>query len=248
MLKPDDSHSLALLYHVNSEPWSNPAAFEEGIPDGAAKDLAGDAPPVPLERPTAAGALDRLLGSRSSCRVWACQPVTRAELAHVLVSMYGATRTIALDAGLEIEGRSAPSAGALYPLELYVLAQSVEGLAERLYHYNRLDHALVPLAAEITAAALSELFLVPQQLEGAGAVVFLAGVFERTLRKYGPRGYRYVLLEAGHVAQNACLGATELGLGSLCVGGFNDGRVNRFLGLDVRSEGVVYCIVIGRAG
>jgi SagB-type dehydrogenase family enzyme len=70
-------------------------------------------------------------------------------------------------------------------------------------------------------------------------------VFKRTLTKYGPRGYRYVLLEAGHVALNLCLLAGEHQLGSLCVGGFLDAKLNRFLGLDGINEAIVYCVGAG---
>jgi SagB-type dehydrogenase family enzyme len=76
--------------------------------------------------------------------------------------------------------------------------------------------------------------------------VILAAVFQRTLKKYGPRGYRYVLFEAGHAAQNVCLLATELDLGSICTGGFYDGRLNRYLGLDGTSEAVLYLVGLGR--
>jgi SagB-type dehydrogenase family enzyme len=76
--------------------------------------------------------------------------------------------------------------------------------------------------------------------------LFLTAVFERTMSRYGPRGYRYVLLEAGHVAQNLCLVATELELGTLCLGGFRDAAINELLGLDPRGEGAVYAVAIGQ--
>ena len=70
-------------------------------------------------------------------------------------------------------------------------------------------------------------------------------MFGRSQKKYGTRGYRYVLLEAGHSAQNVCLRAAELGLGSLCMGGFEDARLNRMLGLEPAREGVVYAVAVG---
>ena len=73
----------------------------------------------------------------------------------------------------------------------------------------------------------------------------MTAVLDRTLHKYGARGYRYILLEAGHAAQNLCLLASERGLASLCVGGFADAAVNRFLGLDPRTEATVYCVGVG---
>jgi SagB-type dehydrogenase family enzyme len=84
-----------------------------------------------------------------------------------------------------------------------------------------------------------------EAIEHANVVFFLAAVFQRTQKKYGPRGYRYVLLEAGHVAQNICLLAVEQGLGSLCMGGYADGRLNRALGLSQLEEGIVYSVAVG---
>ena len=75
----------------------------------------------------------------------------------------------------------------------------------------------------------------------------MTAVFDPTLRKYGARGYRFVLFEAGHAAQNLCLLATEQGLASLCVGGFMDGALNSFVGLDGRARAVVYCVGLGHA-
>jgi len=87
----------------------------------------------------------------------------------------------------------------------------------------------------------------PEFVEHANLLLVIAAVFERTLIKYGPRGYRYVLLEAGHAAQNVCLGAVESGLAAVCLGGFDDGAMNRAVGLDGRQEAAVYCLAVGLA-
>jgi SagB-type dehydrogenase family enzyme len=79
----------------------------------------------------------------------------------------------------------------------------------------------------------------------ANVVAIFSAVFERTLKKYGPRGYRYILFEAGHAAQNLCLVAAELGLGSLPLGGFLDSRLNAFLGLDGLAEAALYGVAVG---
>jgi SagB-type dehydrogenase family enzyme len=84
-----------------------------------------------------------------------------------------------------------------------------------------------------------------QFVEHANVLLFLGAVFARTQKKYGPRGYRYVLLEAGHAAQNVCLAAAEGGLGSLCIGGYLDGKLNAMLGLEDGKAGVVYVVGIG---
>ena len=82
-------------------------------------------------------------------------------------------------------------------------------------------------------------------MKDANVVIAMAAVFLRTQVKYGPRGYRYILLEAGHVAQNLCLRSMELGLESLCMGGFLDSALNELMGLKPKQEGVVYTVAAG---
>jgi len=139
--------------------------------------------------------------------------------------------------------RSVPSAGGLFPLELYAFLRRVEGLSDGLYHYDVRGHALEFLRAA-TIADL-EPFLYPFPfIRDANLVFAVAALFERNQKKYGPRGYRYTLLEAG-VVQNICLSAVELGLGTLCMGGFEDSRLNRALELEPAREGVVYAVAVG---
>ena len=95
---------------------------------------------------------------------------------------------------------------------------------------------------------LGDLLLGQYFLDTANVALIFTAVFERTLKKYGPRGYRYVLFEAGHAAQNASLLAGESGVASVCVGGFRDGRLNEYLGLDGRSEAALYVVGLGYAG
>ena len=122
--------------------------------------------------------------------------------------------------------------------------EDVDGVADGVYHYDVLDTASSRSASEGMTTSWGPALAQPF-LENANVLVFISAVFDRTLAKYGPRGYRYVLLEAGHLAQNLCLLAAERSLGSLCVGGFMDTRTNAFLGLDPRVEGVVYCVGVG---
>jgi SagB-type dehydrogenase family enzyme len=108
-------------------------------------------------------------------------------------------------------------------------------------------YRLEPVAIDGDPRRLASHFLGQDFLENVNIIVLITGVFERSLRKYGPRGYRYMLLEAGHVAQNLCLGAADVGLGALCLGGFRDASLNRFLGLDGQREAVLYCVSVGTA-
>ena len=126
--------------------------------------------------------------------------------------------------------RTAPSAGALYPLEVYLVAGRVATLPAGIYRYDPRRHQLVPTVSgdrrrELTLAALHQSWIAD-----APAVVVIAAVFRRTSTKYGGRGERYVHIEAGHAAENVCLQAVALGLGTTIVGAFSDAEVKRLLG------------------
>jgi SagB-type dehydrogenase family enzyme len=246
MLDATDTRSLALLYHLNSEPWVNTEAGADDAYHVEIKEMAPSGDRLRLPAPPGS-ALGELIARRSSCRAWAASTLALADLAAILAGGYGLGGTITFPSGLEMRTRSVPSAGGLYPLELYVSLQSVADVPDGLYHYNVLDHALEWLRAPLDPQALAEAVIPAPFLVNANALVFISGVFDRTLGKYGARGYRYILLEAGHAAQNLCLVAAERGLASLCVGGFMDAQLNRLLELDPRLEATVYCVGLGHA-
>ena len=140
--------------------------------------------------------------------------------------------------------RSVPSGGALYPLELYVLALAVTDTESSVYHYDPFGHRLEsigPLDADVAGAALVD----PGLAERAAAVLVLTGMFWRSRFKYGLRGYRFALLEAGHVAQNVVLAAAVLGLAVLPLGGFYDRRLDALVGADGLAEASLYALVLG---
>src|SRR5262249_37877029 len=144
-----------------------------------------------------------------------------AAVSALAAAAYGIVELARLDDGGNFFRRSVPSAGGLFPLELFVFLQRVEGLSDGLYHYEVRGHSLELLGAH--GPADLEPFLYPYPfIRDANLVFAIAAVFERNQKKYGPRGYRYTLLGAGHVAQNVCLSAAELGLATLCMGGFED--------------------------
>jgi SagB-type dehydrogenase family enzyme len=139
-----------------------------------------------------------------------------------------------------------PSAGALYPLELYLISLAVNDLDRGVYHYHpyrhRLEH-LAPLSwPELRAAAVDA-----SVLESAAAVLVVTAVFWRSRFKYGSRGYRFALLEAGHLAQNAILAATDLDLPALPLGGFYDRRLDEIVSADGLDEAVVHALILGGA-
>ena len=141
-----------------------------------------------------------------------------------------------------------PSAGALYPLDIYVLACTVKSLESGLYHYNVRDHALEELKQGDFLQSIIPLIQNSNNfwLKQAGLILFVTATFRRNQMKYGERGYRGVLLDAGHLAQNIQLAATGLGLGACVLMGCMDDPVNDFLGVDGVEESVLYAISIGR--
>lgn len=237
MFRADDSQSLSQLYHLNSEPWVN-AAASDAVYELEYKETGGAELPLPLvtESP-----LMKLIRARHSCRDFAPRAMRIEDLATLLGGAYGITRRG------EIYDRAAPSAGGLYPLEVYVVTRAIDSLPDGIYHYNVRGHVLEFVRSACGPGDLGQILLGQQFLEQANALVLLSAVFARTQKKYGPRGYRYALLEAGHVAQNLCLLAAEQGLGGLCVGGFFDRRLNRLLQLDGVEQAVVYAVAIGHS-
>ena len=191
-------------------------------------------PLEPLEPPPAS--LWSALATRRSGRAHEPHALDRDVLAALVAAAYGPTA----------EGRrTAPSGGALYPLELYVVSRRIRDVPEGVFHVDLERPALELVDDGVVGPRLAEATPLPELLADAAAVVFLTAVFWRTRFKYGLRGYRFALLEAGHAAQNLLLAATALGVPALPLGGFFDARVERLLGVDGVDESVVYGVVLG---
>ncbi len=181
--------------------------------------------------------LEQSLLQRRSIRNYTGQPLTLQEVSQLLWAAQGIT-----DPG---GFRTAPSAGALYPLEVYVLVGEVQNLPPGVYRYEPDGHQLVKTMdgdrrAGLASAALGQGCV----KEGAVAFVF-TGVYERTTGKYGDRGIRYVHIEVGHAAQNLCLQATIMGLGAVTIGAFYDEQVTKLLNLPEKEQ-PLYIIPVGR--
>ncbi len=176
--------------------------------------------------------LEEALHQRRSIRAFNSAPLTLEEIGQLLWAAQGITE--------KKEGlRTAPSAGALYPLEMYV------AMEWGVYHYLPHQHELTrtrenDLRREIWRAALRQ-----KSVREAPVVFVIAAVSERTTWKYGERGWRYIYMEAGHVAQNLLLQATALGLGAVPIGAFHDEQVERFLKLPANQR-VLYLLPVGR--
>ena len=242
-LPSDDPFSLSRLFHLNSEPWLNETAYRAG-PYLQAFASNPDAPRVPLP-PTAPGGVEILAAARRSVRAFRPDPLPLASLAAILRAGYGICGPDRMEGGGQFLRRTVPSAGGTYPLEIHALVARVQGLVPGIHHFDALGEALELTRPGPWQGEAAPVFYTWPYVAQAPVILCLGAVFARTQAKYGPRGYRYVLLEAGHVAQNLCLAAAELGLASLCMGGFRDGALNRLLGLDQPDEGIVYTIAIG---
>jgi len=193
--------------------------------------------PVPL-------ATGEAIARRRSCRRFAEEPLPLAALSTLLQSAYGLGDTY-LNGGQTMFDRPVPSGGGCYPLELYVLVRHVEGIPTGIHHYAVRHHALETLGPLPKPDDLEALFLSQPWVAKAHAVVIVTAVASRLLHRYGDRGYRYLLIEAGHVGQNLAIVATASGFGSLSLGGFFDDEVSYMLGLDAAFELPLYGIALG---
>lgn len=183
--------------------------------------------------------LEQAIANRRSQRDFSGQVMSLAELSHLLLYSSGITDK-------RHGWRAAPSAGATYPIEVYALVNNVEGLSKGIYHYLVSSHELELKQAGDFSHDLSHAALVESMIRKANIVLALSAVFQRTQRRYRERAQRYIFFEAGHIAQNACLVSTSLGLGSCAIGAFYDDEVNRLLGLDGKDESALYLIAVGK--
>ncbi len=184
--------------------------------------------------------LDELVRTRRSERAFGVGVIEVEQLSALLHAAYGVTRPGAQPL------RSVPSGGALYPLELYLLASRIRGLERGLYHFDPLAFDLEVQQVGVDVAPLLDAMIYREPVAQAQAVVFVTAMFWRTRFKYAQRGYRFALLEAGHVVQNLLLCATAFGFGSVPLGGFYDRQVSRFLSIDGVNEAPLYVVCIGR--
>jgi SagB-type dehydrogenase family enzyme len=246
---PDDE--LWGLFHENSKV----GRHDLGLPDAAVvarmrelwESLSYEqyqAVPLPSDRTPLTAPLGPVMRGRTSVRAFRPGSVALAELSSLLDHACGVTRHAA-DTGQVRSLRAAPSPGGLYPLELYVHTTQVTGLRAGLYHYHPVRDELRHLREGDLAREIASCFVQGAIAYDAAMVVFLTAWFERVTFKYGDRGYRFALLEAGHVAQNLNLAAGALGLGALNLGGYFDHELDDFLGLDGVTASTVYALALG---
>ena len=195
--------------------------------------------PIHLPPPSKSGtmSLEEAIARRKSLRRFASEPVSQTQLSQILWAAQGNTD----------RRRTVPSAGATYPLELFVAcgANGVEGLSEGVYHYNYSGHYLSlhsegDARMELAGAALGQEFMYRAPVD-----IIVCAIFQRTALRYGDRAERYVHFEVGHAGQNIYLQATALGLATVAVGAFYDEQVSAALRLDRQYE-PLYIMPLGK--
>jgi len=188
---------------------------------------------LPEPRRDGSISLERCIGQRRSVRHFRDQALTKEELGQLLWAAQGVTGPDG--------GRTVPSAGARYPLELYVLVRNVASLTSGIYRYQIGRHELFLSTPGYDPAALIDATLGQDWIAAAPACICVAAVFERTSVKYGDRGHRYVCLEAGHAAENVMLQAVALGLATTMVGAYSDEEVGRLFCLSAKE--IPLCLI-----
>ena len=181
-----------------------------------------------------------VLRRRKSIRAFSNQPLSLDDLGFLLWASTGIQR---VEQGYEF--RTAPSAGALYPIETYIVANNIEDVDSGIYHYNIKNHFLEEIKTGNFGDAIAHAAL-GQQICATASVVFIwTAIFERSKWKYNQRAYRYIYLDAGHIAENLALAAVSITCGSCQVGAFFDDEINSIVGVDGAEESTILLSVIG---
>lgn len=198
--------------------------------------------PFSLPSPERQGvmSLAEAIARRRSVRDFTAEPISQAQLSQILWAAQGIT-------GASRKSRSVPSAGATYPLEIFIACgnNGIEGVDDGIYRYDIADHSLTrhydkDVRLELARAALNQEFIYQAPVD-----IIICALYSRTLGRYGARGERYIHIEVGHAGQNIYLQASALGLATVAVGAFDDEQVRGVLRLDNQYK-PLYIMSIGR--
>jgi SagB-type dehydrogenase family enzyme len=213
--------------------WANKPEIYKSYPSSKTIQL-----PNPLQNTTTS--FIEVLQKRKSVRSFSNQPLSKIDLAFLLWASTGIQRA---EHGYEF--RTAPSAGALYPIETYIAANNVEDVEKGVYHYNIKNHALEEIILGNFGVKLAHAALDQEMCVDASVVFIWTSVFGRSKWKYQQRAYRYIYLDAGHIAQNLSLAAASIACGSCQVGAFFDDEVNSIVGIDGIEESAICLSAVG---
>jgi SagB-type dehydrogenase family enzyme len=213
--------------------WANKPEIYKSYPSSKTVQL-----PSQLQKATIR--FTEVLGRRKSIRAFSSQPLSKNDLAFLLWASTGIQRT---EHGYEF--RTAPSAGALYPIETYIAANNVEDVASGIYHYNIKNHLLEEIKTGNFGVDLAHAALDQKMCATASVAFIWTAVFGRSKWKYAQRAYRYIYLDAGHVAENLALAVASITCGSCQVGAFFDDEINSIVGIDGTEESSICLSVVG---
>lgn len=243
----DSESDAAELFHENSKV----SAFEMGF---ASPELPPIKPgvvlarvPLPKVAPMRGVELEMAIERRTTCREYDPRiPLSTHLLSRLLSFSCGYTHGMRGTSGAaQMFHRAQPSAGATYPLEIFPIVLRVAGVPPGVYHYSLLSHSLELIRPGLFNLVLPTWTLNQPYIAETSVVFVMAGFSERIRPRYGSRGYRYMLLEAGHVGQNLYLLSTAYGLGAMADGGFVDKTINELLGLNEITENALYIVAVG---
>lgn len=254
-LQREQDWKLAQLYHENTKiNKANVIPFADRVQAGTppldrmayAKSYPGH-PSIALKGDFRTGGirLTKVLRQRRSRRNFEDKPIALDTLARLLWFCSAESGELILPDGGTHRLRPAPSSGGLHSIEIYPILFSATGVESGRYHYNAHNHTLEQLQVGEDRNNWRECLFAENMIDSAAGVLVLTAVAGRVMHKYGDRGYRFIHIDAGHLAQNLLLMAEELGIGAVPLGGFFDDAVDQLLQIDGKNEFVVYPILIG---
>jgi len=189
--------------------------------------------------------LEKSLEKRISTRTYSKRKLSLSEISKLLFYSFGITK-ISIKDNWDTARRTYPSAGARYPLEVYPIIFHSKDIGPGIYHYEVKTNSLELMREGNFMEQILESVTNEQRwIENCSMIILISAVFERTQAKYEERGYRFILMEAGHVCQNVYLMSAALELGCCAIGGFLDEKLNELLDLDGKEESVINFIVVG---
>ena len=244
-LAPEDAAFLS-AYAATRRPLAAPT-YLESPPPPIFKHYGGPSVAMPRVQGQSHVSLEQAISSRRSRRTFSSEPVTLEQVGGLLALANGLKGIVDDGHFGPCAQTTSPSAGCRHPLEIYVAAVRVQGLEPGIHHYDLPEHALVGVrGGEGFSRQVVQSLINLEAPDTVAAVLLITAVFRRSTWKYGPRAFRFVHLDAGHLGQNVYLAAESVGLGVCGVGGWREEALEELLELDASQERVIYALILGK--